>query len=176
MPYFPRPLAGSKANRKLGPPLARMSVATTNLPGRLDTNMKKSSRKNLTLACLGLAVGTLLSSCVDPYYADRRGSPSRVVEHREVRRLPSGYRTEVIDGSNYYNHNGTYYRRQSGGYVVVEAPRSRYGSPQSYRETSITRLPRGYREVNHRGNRYYQVNDVYYQRRGSVYITVTRPY
>ena len=86
-------------------------------------------------------------------------------------------------GTSYYQHNGTYYRRQSGGYVVVDAPRSRYdrspgyrGRPQTYRETSITRLPRGYREINYRGNRYYQVNDIYYQRRGSVYITVTRPY
>jgi hypothetical protein len=156
-----------------------MPVATTNLPGRLDKNMKTSSRKNLSLACLGLAVGALLSSCVDPYYAGQGGPSSRVVEYRqnrEIRRLPSGYRTEVIDGNNYYNHNGTYYRRQSGGYVVVEAPRPRYGSSQDYRETSITRLPRGYREVTHRGNRYYQVNDVYYQRRGSVYVTVTRPY
>jgi hypothetical protein len=141
--------------------------------------MKTSFTKNLSLACLGLAVGTLLPNCVDPYYADQGGPPSRVVEYRqdrEIRRLPSGYRTEVIDGNNYYNHNGTYYRRQSGGYVVVEAPRSRYGNSQGYRGTSITRLPRGYREVNHRGNRYYQVNDTYYQRRGSVYVTVTRPY
>lgn len=169
-------MAGSRADRKFGPPLARRVTATTNLSGCLDKNMKTSSKKNFPLACLGLAVAALLSSCVDPYYAGRGGPPSSVVEHREIRRLPSGYRTEVIDGNNYYNHNGTYYRRQSGGYVVVEAPRSRYGRSQGYRETSITRLPRGYREVNHRGNRYYQVNDTYYQRRGSVYVTVTRPY
>lgn len=156
-----------------------MSVATINLPGCIGNNMKTSSQKNLSLACFGLAVGTLLSSCVDPYYAGQGGRSSRVVEYRqdrEIRQLPSGYRTEVIDGNNYYNHNGTYYRRQSGGYVVVEAPRSRYGRPDGYRETSITRLPRGYREVSYRGNRYYQVDDVYYQRRGSVYVTVTRPY
>ncbi len=59
---------------------------------------------------------------------------------------------------------------------MVEAPRSSYDRSGGYRETSITRLPRGYREVSHRGNRYYQVDDVYYQRQGSVYVTVTRPY
>lgn len=148
--------------------------------------MKTSSTKTLSLAYLGLAAGILLSSCVDPYYIDRRDSPRSGTAYRgdgQIRRLPPGYRTEVIDGNSYYQHNGTYYRRQSGGYVVVDAPRPRYdrspsyrGRPQTYRETSITRLPRGYREINYRGNRYYQVNDTYYQRRGSVYITVTRPY
>lgn len=41
--------------------------------------------------------------------------------------LPSGYRMETISGRNYYYHNGAYYQRNSGGYVVTEAPRqSRY--------------------------------------------------
>ena len=44
-----------------------------------------------------------------------------------TRSLPSGYRTESISGRDYYYHNGAYYLRNSGGYVVTEAPRqSRY--------------------------------------------------
>lgn len=44
-----------------------------------------------------------------------------------TRSLPSGYRTENISGRDYYYHNGAYYLRNSGGYVVTEAPRqSRY--------------------------------------------------
>jgi hypothetical protein len=148
--------------------------------------MKISFAKTPLLPCIALGVGILLSSCVDPYYVEGRHSSQSITTYRgdgQIRRLPPGYRTVVVDGDNYYQHNGTYYRRQSGGYVVVKAPRSSYdrspgyrGRPQAYRENSITRLPRGYREVNYRGNRYYQVNDVYYQRRGSVYVTVNRPY
>jgi hypothetical protein len=41
--------------------------------------------------------------------------------------LPQGYRSESISGRNYYYHNGAYYLKNSGGYVVTEAPReSRY--------------------------------------------------
>lgn len=44
-----------------------------------------------------------------------------------TRSLPSGYRTENISGRDYYYYNGAYYLRNSGGYVVTEAPRqSRY--------------------------------------------------
>lgn len=41
--------------------------------------------------------------------------------------LPQGYRSENISGRNYYYHNGAYYLKNSGGYIVTEAPReSRY--------------------------------------------------
>lgn len=41
--------------------------------------------------------------------------------------LPSGYRSEKISGRDYYYHNGSYYLRDSRGYIVTEAPRqSRY--------------------------------------------------
>ncbi len=43
--------------------------------------------------------------------------------------LPRGYRSEKIGGSTYYYHNGAYYQRNAGGYVVTQAPRqSRYYS------------------------------------------------
>lgn len=141
--------------------------------------MKTSVISPLLLGCFGVAIATLLPSCVDPYVQSSGPHPSTVTTVRagyEVRSLPSGYRTEVIDGSSYYTHNGTYYRPRSGRYVVVEAPRPRYNRPPPRSEVVITRLPRGYRPVEHRGVRYYQVNDVYYQQRGSGYVIVSRPY
>lgn len=147
--------------------------------------MKTSAIKPLLLSCLGLAIGTMLPSCVEPY-AVNHGSSHRVSSYQpgyEVRALPSGYRTEIIGGTHYYNDNGTYYQSRSGRYVVVEAPGVRYPSTRpshdrhdERREVVITSLPRGYREVNYRNGRYYQHNDVYYQQRGSGYVIVSRPY
>ncbi len=115
--------------------------------------------------------------------------------------LPSGYRTENISGRTYYYHDGHYYQPNSGGYTVVTAPRtsryyteySRYRQPSStdyrnrdgsYSRTDrrydgaqiITRLPSGYREVNHRGITYYKSGDRYYTRQANGYIVVQRPY
>ena len=138
--------------------------------------MKTPATKPLLLGCLGLALGTMLTSCVDPNYA-RNGPPQGNVNYSvgyETRSLPRGYRTEVIGGTSYYNYNGTYYRPRSGRYVVVEAPR-RYDNRPAHRDVIVTRLPRGYRVVEHRGTRYYQVRDVYYQQRGNGYVVVSRP-
>ncbi|NQX00535.1 hypothetical protein HQ447_07725 [bacterium] len=145
--------------------------------------------KSLLLGGAGLTGATLLSNCVDPY-GPAYGSQQRVTTYHagyEVRSLPPGYRSETIGGTRFYSHNGTYYQPRSGRYVVVEAPRhysdrnysdrNYSGRPNPYRDRQIiTELPRGYREVNYRGNRYYHSNDVYYQHRGSGYVTVTRPY
>jgi hypothetical protein len=57
----------------------------------------------------------------------------------------------------------TYYQRQGSGYTVVNRP-------------SVTRLPSGYRTVNHGGTRYYTTGGTYYQRQGNTYIVVSRPY
>ena len=147
--------------------------------------MKTSATQKITFGCLGLAIATLLPSCVDPY-AQGSGQAT-VTTYRsgyEVRSLPPGYRTERIDGSSYYVHNGTYFRPRSGRYVVVDAPRVRRDEPrQRYndrqspqRDVAIRTLPRGYRPVQYRGTRYYQVDDTYYQQRGSGYVIVNRPY
>lgn len=132
----------------------------------------------ILLFVASLALGTVLTSCVDPY----AGPPQTVTTYRtgyEVRSLPPGYRTEVIGGTSYYLHNGTYYRPHSGRYVVVEAPTrqrdNRYYN-RSPRSTMVTKLPPGHRVVRHRGTEYYQVQDTYYQRSGPGYVIVTRPY
>lgn len=150
----------------------------------------------------GVAVCMSLASCVVPYDSHNRGSVSvtRYSPGYRVTSLPGGYRSENISGSTYYYHDGYYYRPGSGGYVVVDAPRaSRYYDDYSRRQRTcqtdrnyqespdrhdgrydrgevITRLPDGYRVVNHRGSEYYQIGDLYYRRDNNAYVIVSRPY
>lgn len=121
-----------------------------------------------------------------------------------VNTLPGRYETEVVGGVRYYHYNNTYYRPQGNRYVVVEAPRGSRGwkdrpnpydnhranwDPREsgyerkserrpgYTETRVVRtLPKGYKTVTHRGTRYYQSGNVYYQSRGDGYVIVNRPY
>lgn len=150
----------------------------------------------------GVALCMGLASCVVPYDSQGGGSVS-LTNHRpgyQVNSLPGGYRSELISGSTYYYHDGHYYRPESSGYVVVDAPRnSRYYDDYSrlnrthqtnrgYRESSgrldprsdrgefISRLPDGHRVVNHGGNTYYQSGDQYYRRQGQTYVTTSSPY
>jgi len=156
------------------------------------------------LIASGLTVG-LLSSCAGPYDSYGATSVATTTHHQpgyRIDSLPSGYRSEVISGSDYYYHNGAYYRRESSGYVVVEAPStSRYytdynrhrgsGNHPSARHRQgqrhdsvrthdsvrvIQTLPPGYRVVNHGGTRYYNSGGSYYQRQGTGYIVVNQPY
>ncbi len=150
----------------------------------------------------GVVLSMGLASCVVPYDSHGGSSVSvtRYSPGYRVTSLPGGYRSETISGSTYYYHDGYYYRQGSGGYVVVDAPRSSryyddynnrqrtYQSGRDYRTASgrndqqytrtrtITHLPSGYREVNHRGNTYYQAGDRYYRRQGEGYIIVSSPY
>jgi hypothetical protein len=79
--------------------------------------MKTSKTTPVLLGCLGIAMATMLPSCVDPY-ASNHGSSVTVSTYRpgyQTRILPSGYRSKIIGGTRYYNHNGTYYQSRSGG-------------------------------------------------------------
>lgn len=139
--------------------------------------MKSLSPATCLLATLGIATVAALTGCVDSYYTGPPATEQQttVTTYRtgyEVPALPAGYETEVIDGSRYYRHGDTYYRPQSGRYVVVEAPRQR----TVQRETIIRRLPPGYRVTTHQGVRYYEVDNTYYRQRGTEYISVERPY
>lgn len=160
--------------------------------------MKTSAFKPFILGSFGLAISAIISSCADPY-AYSGGPPQTTVTTTyrtgyEVTSLPSGYRTEIIEGTPYYVYNHTYYRPRSGRYVVVEAPRgyrdrytevrrdtrydNRYNEPYDRRIESrvVTQLPSGYRTVVRDGVRYYQVRDTYYQQRGNGYVIVSPPY
>lgn len=155
------------------------------------------------LLATSLAIGMTLSSCIVP--SDGYGGTSTTVTTyqpgRRIDTLPSGYRSEAISGTTYYYHDGYYYRPQSGGYVVVEAPRSSryysdydrrhrveyrdqrdtrdYRNPRESRNESVrvvTRLPDGYRVVTRSGTQYYQSGDQYYRREGDGYVVVSQPY
>ncbi|RPJ35134.1 MAG: hypothetical protein EHM17_03810 [Verrucomicrobiaceae bacterium] len=144
----------------------------------------------------GVALCMGVASCIVPYDSHGGGSAT-VTTYRPgytVTSLPGGYRSENISGSTYYYHDGYYYRPGSGGYVVVDAPRSsRYYDDYNRRQRTyqaspdrhdgrydrgevITRLPDGYRVVNYRGETYYQAGDRYYRRQGETYVITTRPY
>jgi hypothetical protein len=150
----------------------------------------------------GVALCMGLASCEVPYDSIDGGSVSvtRYSPGYRVASLPGGYRSETISGRTYYYNDGYYYQPRSGGYVVVDAPRSsRYYDDYNRRQRTyqtnrdhrgstnrndtryeshqvITRLPDGYREVNHRGETYYQAGDRYYRRQGKTYVITTRPY
>lgn len=166
-----------------------------------DVSGKPHGRLHPMSVIAGLALCIGLSSCVASYDSPGYAQATVYSPGYRVTALPGGYRSEVISGSTYYYHDGYYYRPSSGGYIVVDAPRSsRYYSDygrrhqttqpsrrietqgnnrdnQRYEESgSLSRLPRGYREVNHRGTKYYVVGDRYYQRRNNSYIVVSRPY
>jgi hypothetical protein len=150
----------------------------------------KTQSVSLLLASV-LSIG-MLSSCVTPYnsYGETSVTTTSYQPGYRINSLPSGYRTEVISGGNYYYNDGVYYRPESQGYVVVEAPRTsryyaeydRHRYSNSYRNqrganvSVISHLPSGYRVVNHGGNQYYQAGDNYYRREGNGYIVVSSPY
>ena len=130
--------------------------------------MNPSFTRSVALACLAAGAGGILSSCViePPVTTYEAGYVTST--------LPPGYRSEWINGVEYYTYNGNYYRpRGSSGYVVVESPHLR---PAVGGEVRITTLPSGYRVVTRSGVRYYQVNDSYYQRRGDYYVVVPNPF
>jgi hypothetical protein len=150
----------------------------------------------------GMALCMGLSSCVVPYdsYGGRSATVTTYRPGYTINSLPNGYRSEIISGNTYYYNDGHYYRQGSGGYIVVDAPRSSryyddYGrrhqttqTTRTYRDSPnryesrygqgevITRLPSGYRTVTYRGNTYYQVEDRYYRRHDNNYAIVSRPW
>jgi len=80
----------------------------------------KTTTVLLSVAAAG--AGIFLTSCADPYYT---GGSATVTAYRPgyvVHTLPPGYRTEVISGTRYYQHNNVYYRSQGREYVVVDSP------------------------------------------------------
>lgn len=150
--------------------------------------MKPSRTKHLLSSSLALAAAFAVTSCADPYYNAPPPRTSVTTTYRtgyEVRELPSGYRTQVIDGTRYYVHDDTYFRPRRDRYVVVEAPRrnvrrdhyERHDSgPRGRRDVYVDHLPSGYRVIDRDGRRYYRVGDNYYESRGSRYVIVNRPF
>ncbi len=155
------------------------------------------------LLITGTAASMCLSSCVVPYDTYSGGYSNPQPGYR-VLTLPNGYRSESISGNTYYYQNGTYYRRDTAGYVVIDAPRSSryYDDYSRSRESNqrdhrydqqthdyqdnrddrhehgdvLTQLPYGHRVITYQGTRYYQVGERYYVRQNNGYVQVRRPY
>jgi hypothetical protein len=127
------------------------------------------------VAVLGVAFA--LSNCVEVPYDQHRQTTvtSRTyTPGYSVRTLPTGYRTEIVGGSQYYHHNGTYYQPRGSSYVVVDRP---HAGPYGDRDVHIIkRLPSGHRVVHHHGNSYYQVGDSYYRSHQNGYMRVSSPF
>ena len=142
-----------------------------------------------------LFIGGALTSCVGPYdVSASAGTYSNYRPGYVTTRLPSGYRTENYGGTRYFHHNNVYYKRQGSRYVVVERPRqavptrrdrdgdgirNKYDRRPNRPDRNvkvIRRLPNGYREMSHRGKRYYKSGNVYYQSRGNGYVIVPSPF
>ena len=122
----------------------------------------------------GVALCMGLASCVVPYDSDGGGSVSvtRYSPGYRVNSLPGGYRSENISGSTYYYHDGYYYRPGSGGYVVVDAPRTSryyddysrrqqtYQTSRTYQQSPDRRDGREYRESSDRHDGRYERTEV----------------
>jgi hypothetical protein len=97
------------------------------------------------------------------YGFNRPPPPERIVQ-----RLPPGYRSYNWGDSQYYHHEGHWYRPYGGSYVIVGAP---YGLFVPY-------LPGVYSTFWFGGTRYFMADDTYYlyepQRQG--YVVTQSPY
>lgn len=88
-----------------------------------------------------------------PYYGKKVSLPDLLVK------------AVVIGGLEYYYHQGYFYRRGSGGYIIVDAPVG----------AMVETIPSGYKVVVINGKTYYYHNDMYFVRRGKKYAVVSDP-
>jgi hypothetical protein len=146
------------------------------------------------LASAAVLLGSLsLTNCSDLTYGEVTTGYGRYRPGYVVNTLPAGYRTVTIGGSRYYHHDNVYYRPRGSSYVVVDRPHyGPYGDrdhdsiPNRYDrrydghgrgDVNVVRtLPRGYRVVNHRGERYYRSGDGWYRTHAHGYVRVSAPY
>lgn len=180
-----------------GEPEQQLSNRTKYIMKTENTNRNAASALRPVIALTAAALCLSLASCVYPYEdGGSYGSSTTYTTYQPGYRttsLPRGYRTENISGRNYYYHNGAYYQRNSGGYVVTEAPRqSRYYSDYSRSRQSVrpdsrrtvttyqpghrlNSLPSGYRSESISGRNYYYHNGAYYQRDSDGYVVTEAP-
>ncbi len=175
----------------------------TDKPGSAISVRKSRVLSGVIIATTGAALLLGLSSCYFPHdgQVGRHSNYTPYQSGYRMQTLPAGYRSETLSGTRYYYDNGNYYRGDSNGYVIVDAPRgSRYhqdyqrvrqgrevnsrsnqriydrNNPEVRYGEVITRLPSRHRVVNHRGQRYYQAGDRYYTRDQRGYTLVRNPY
>ena len=90
----------------------------------------------------------------------RKATSLRVV--RSLASLPIGHTRIIHGGKTYYVHDGIYYSRLAGGYVVVRPVAG----------IRINSLPRGVTTVRVDGRTLYRYRDVTYRKSGSVFVVV----
>jgi len=71
----------------------------------------------------------------------------------------------VVGGLEYYYDHGYFYKRVSGGYIIVDAPVG----------ASVEVIPSGYKVVVINGKTHYYHNDIYFVKRGKKYVVVSDP-
>ena len=183
------------------PNIIQSSDSTRHTPANTVRKPRGISGAVIATASAALILG--LASCDFPH-GGHYGGHSTYTPYQSgyrLQTLPAGYRSETLSGNRYYYDNGNYYRRDSNGYVIVDAPRgSRYheeyrrvrqgrevnsrsnqriydrNNPRPRYGEVITRLPSDHRTVNHRGKRYYQSGDHFYTRSTRGYTLVRNPY
>jgi len=153
--------------------------------------MKNLNMTLLFSAALGASLSLSVLSCSSVAPAPKVTTTTQTTYRKGtlVRTLPTGYRSEVISGRDYYYDDGAYYQRSGNGYVVVDAPRSsryfdeytRSGNSTYHNHVDgtshrVRELPAGYTTINRGGEPYYRHQNQYYQRQGDQYITVAEPH
>lgn len=87
---------------------------------------------------------------IDARFGHNRYYPRPGISYRA---LPGGYYTTRFHGTPYYFHEGTWYRHNGPGYVVIRPPVGLY----------VNVLPPFYTSVWFGGMRYYYADNVYYR-------------
>lgn len=167
--------------------------------------MKIDHQKTLVTGLIGIAIAALASSCADPYVSGHGPGPGYHSGHEIRTLPPgyrtetiSGTRYYSSNGTYYRSQNDRYvvveapHRRPSYNRPPENRGPDRHDGPDRYngpdrhdgsdrhdgpgrRDSSMGKLPSGYRTETHNGQRYYRVNNDYYQQRGSRYVIVERP-
>ena len=113
---------------------------------------------------LAVAAGMVLAGggCAVEMHSTHRphhGPPPRSVT---IACLPGPYAAVSVDGVLFYISGGVYYRRVSGGYIVVDPP-------------VVRALPHGHETVIIDGRTYFRRGGTYYARHGGHYTVVAPP-
>jgi uncharacterized protein YgiM (DUF1202 family) len=103
------------------------------------------------------------SASAQPRRAEFRHPAQR--HGRVVASLPKNHRAVSVGRTRYYYHRGTFYRKASAGYVVVNAPLG----------AVVANLPVGFRMTVFGGMTHFTYGGVYYRRVPSGYRVVSTP-
>ena len=125
-------------------------------------NTIRFTRHTLTIAVSTLAAMPLVFG---PGQAAARDYDDWHHEHEVIRVLPRGHTVVRVGHEDFFVHEGRFYRRGPGGFVVIAPP---YGQV-------VATLPVGFATVTIAGAPFFVANGVYYQRAPHGYVIVEAP-